>query len=241
MKPTIYILTFFSAVSAHATPFKNKYASNTASNSTSSPSNSANPISGGSNPAESGVNSTTNGPTYQATITGYGGNCGGQVGACGFLGSNGSYQCPVSAYWNGPGLPGQCGICWQLSDAKNANADGSIAETIGSAPIVVMVDNSCAVNPGDPTGSCNQSPSQPKDRWGSDTAVDLCTDTGAADALFGRPYAASEGGKGGIAVGALTQVDCGAEWKGSADPNSFASWSAYKATLGQALAVKKTT
>ena len=98
-----------------------------------------------------------------------------------------------------------------------------------------MTDNACASNPADPTGSCNTSPTQAKDRWGSDTAVDLCADTGAADALFGRSYEA----KGGIAVAELVQVDCGSEWKGVADQGSFVDWSAYVATPGTALAVRK--
>ena len=98
-----------------------------------------------------------------------------------------------------------------------------------------MTDNACASNPDDPTGSCNTSPTQPKDRWGSDTAVDLCVDTGAADMLFGRHYE----DKGGVAVADLMQVDCGAQWKGTADPPSFVDWSAYVSTPGQQLAVSK--
>ncbi len=181
-------------------------------------------------------NSTiSSGKTYQATITGYTGNCGGQVGACGFLGTRGSYQFAMSAYWLQHGLPGQCGTCWQLSNARNANGDGTIADPINSPPIVVMTNNACASNPADPTGSCNTSPTQAKDRWGSDTAVDLCADTGAADALFGRLYE----DKGGVAVGDLVQVDCGSQWKGSADPQSFVDWAAYVPTPGQKLAVSK--
>ena len=141
----------------------------------------------------------------------------------------------MSAYWLSPGLPGQCGTCWRLSNARNANGDGSIANAINTQPIVVVTDNACASNPADPTGSCNTSPSQPKDRWGSDTAVDLCADTGAADALFGRHYE----DKGGVAVADLVQVDCGSEWEGEVDQASIVDWAHYVPTPGQELAVAK--
>ncbi|KAL6717706.1 hypothetical protein ACLMJK_005621 [Lecanora helva] len=186
-------------------------------------------------PRQSPPNTTTSPQTYQATITGYTGSCGTVVGSCGFLGTPGSYQCAMSAYWQTPGLPGQCGTCWQLSNARNANGDGTIAGPINSAPIVVMTDNACASNPADPTGSCNTSPEQLKDRWGSDTAVDLCVDTGAADALFGRRYE----NQGGVAVADLVQVDCGAQWKGTVDPGSYVDWTGYVATPGQPLAAVK--
>lgn len=113
--------------------------------------------------------------------------------------------------------------------AGNCGANGIIAEAIGSAPIVVMADDACAGDPNDPTGSCNTSFDQSKDWWGSDTAVDLCGNTGAADALFGRRY----GDRAGMAVGDLTQVDCGRRREGSADPASSV------ATPGRQLSVGK--
>ncbi|MCJ1459692.1 hypothetical protein MMC28_010071 [Mycoblastus sanguinarius] len=124
------------------------------------------------------------GKTYQATITGYGGNCANAVanyGSCGFLGAQNSFQAAMSTYWNSAGLPGQCGTCWKLTDGSNINGDNSRGSLIGTAPIVVMVDNTCAKYPSKPTGAedgfqCHQDAQNPVDKFGSVTVVDLCID-----------------------------------------------------------------
>jgi hypothetical protein len=64
-----------------------------------------------------------------------------------FLGAQNSYQAAASTYWNTAGLPGQCGTCWKLTDGTNINGDGSKGSLIGTAPILVMIDNTCAKTP----------------------------------------------------------------------------------------------
>lgn len=64
------------------------------------------------------------------------------------------------------------------------------------------------------------------------TGVDLCCDTGALQALWGSLV---DGQRGGLAVGMITQVDCGAQWKGEAE--GFQEWSKHEATLGAKTAV----
>lgn len=129
--------------------------------SASSSTSSANTTDGGST---SNNDTTGLGSTFQATITGYGGNCADSAagyGSCGFLGAQNSYQGAVSTYWNTLGLPGQCGTCWKLTAATNINGDGSKGSLIGTTPIVVMIDNTCAKDASKPTGAqggyqCNQ-------------------------------------------------------------------------------------
>ncbi|KAL6714812.1 hypothetical protein ACLMJK_007072 [Lecanora helva] len=174
--------------------------------------------------------STKKGLTFQATITGYGPLCaspGSGYGSCGFLGSPSSYQAAVSTYWNTPGLSGQCGTCWRLSNGRNVNGDGTLGSVIGTAPIVVMVDNTCGKDPSKPTGrengfQCNQNAAQPQDRFGSVTVVDLCHDTGAPEAFWGRTF---DGTTGGLAVATIEEVDC-ESWEGSLD--RFSDWTKYQ-------------
>lgn len=70
------------------------------------------------------------------------------------------------------------------------------------------------------------------DRWGSVTGVDLCYDTGASQALWGG---LADGQTRGLAVGVITQVDCGRQWKG--EGVGFQHWSKYEATPGARTAV----
>jgi len=93
------------------------------------------------------ANTTGSHGTFQATITGYGGNCADPAagsGSCDFLGVPNSFQAAVSTYWKVADLPSQCGTCWKLTDGTNINGDGSKSSLIGTAPIVVMIDNKCA-------------------------------------------------------------------------------------------------
>lgn len=168
--------------------------------------------------------------TFQATITGYGGNCADSTagyGSCGFLGAQNSYQGAVSTYWNTAGLPGQCGTCWKLTDGTNINGDDSKDSLIGTAPIVVMIDNTCAKDLSKPGCQCNQGSDDPVDKFRSVTVVDLCVDTGAPAAFWGHPFPPDQ--TGGLAVANITQVDCD-EWDGSLD--RFSSWTRYQAVPG---------
>lgn len=151
------------------------------------------------------------------------------------LGNSGSYQGAVSVYWNTPGLPGQCGTCWQLNNGTKLDGNRTAAGPIGTEPIVVMIDNTCGADPSKPTGGhngfqCNQNAANPTDGFGSVTVVDLCADTGASDAFFGSSGAASPGEDGhraGLALATITQVDCGKYWKGSV--NHFEKWTKFQA------------
>ena len=163
------------------------------------------------------------GKTYQATITRYTDNCAGQVGACGFLGTATSFQCAMSEFWTAPGMPGQCGTCWRITNGTMANSDGTMATT-KTNDITVMTTNTCAYYSGDPTGSCSQSKDAPRDRWGSDTGLDLCHDTGAPKAFWGEAQDAT----GGIAVATIQQVDCDSHWLGDLSPESFVDWTKYQ-------------
>ena len=185
------------------------------------------------------------GKTFQATITGYGGQCGSRAPACGFLGSQGSYQGAVSAYWNTAGLPGQCGTCWQLNDGTKIDGNKKPAGPIGTTPIVVMIDNTCAPDPSKPTGGpdgfqCNQDAQSPIDAFGSVTVVDLCADNGASDAFFGAsgspPNPGEDGHRAGLAIARITQVDCGTSWKGKVVQSEL--WSKYQAISGAENAVE---
>lgn len=215
-----------------------------ASASSGSTSTESQPNSGSTNTTNPGTSSPsdntagTSGSTFQATITGYGPNCasrGSGYGSCGFLGTPSSFQGAVSTYWNSAGLPGQCGTCWKLSAGRNINGDDSEGDLIGTPPIVVMVDNTCAKDPSKPGFQCNQNAQQPRDKFGSVTVVDLCHDTGAPEAFWGKTFA--PGQTGGLAVANISQVDC-TEWQGSL--NRFADWSGWELERGsQKQVVKK--
>ncbi|KAM0805159.1 hypothetical protein BDR22DRAFT_885231 [Usnea florida] len=185
------------------------------------------------------TNSASSNQVYQATITAYGGQCGSRPPACGFLGTNASYQAAVSTYWNTPGLPGQCGTCWRLTDATKIDGNKQKAGPLGTPPIVVMIDNTCAPDPSKPTGGpdgfqCNQNEAFPTDALGSVTVVDLCADTGASDAFWGKegapPSKGEDGHTAGLAVASIERVDCGEVWKG--EVGGFQDWSRYVATGG---------
>ena len=186
-------------------------------------------------------NNTTSGSTFQATITGYGPECaetGAGYGSCGFLGAPNAFQAAVSTYWNTAGLPGQCGTCWKLTEGTSINGDGSKGALLGTPPIVIMVDNTCAKDPSKPTGAedgfqCNQNAQNPVDRFGSVTVIDLCVDTGAPAAFWGHLF--TGGQTGGLAIAKITQVDCD-EWEGSLD--RFADWTKYQQVPGDSKKVE---
>ena len=196
----------------------------------------------GTNATAGNSTGSTFGPSYRVSVTGYGGNCAGQFGACGFLGNPTSYQAAVSAYWNSAGQPGQCGTCWLLQDGIRLDGNQDQIGSLGTAPIVIMIDNTCAPDPSKgPDGLCNQNAGHPKGtKFGNVADVDLCADTKAGNAFFGKYGATSPGEDGqeaGLALGTITQVNCGTQWKGSI--GQTASWDGYTATPGQKDAVAK--
>lgn len=164
------------------------------------------------------------GETYQATITGYGGACDTKFGSCGILASKGAYTGAISVGWNVAGKPGQCGICFRLSGGYNMRGGGVRNAPITTPPIVVMITNTCAPNHDIPGFQCNQNAAAPRDRFGSVTVLDLCHDTGAADAYWGRG-SLHGGGTGGLAVANITRVTCDG-WQGGG--LNVAHWASFK-------------
>ena len=78
--------------------------------------------------------------------------------------------------------------------------------------MVVLINNSCSpgkdqYQPG-AVGQCAQTNSNPKDKLGSQTVLDLCQDTNAVEMLWGTS-------KPGMAVADIEEVDC-SEWSGTA-------------------------
>ncbi|KAG8528415.1 uncharacterized protein KY384_007333 [Bacidia gigantensis] len=170
------------------------------------------------------------GKAYQGTITGYGkGGCNDptKIGKCGFLGSGTSPQAAFSAGFNEPPEPGVCGSCWILTAPKKLCYDTKPphicpgpddVDTRSQSGLIVLVTNTCApdTNPddGNTIRQCNQENGS-KDGLGSDTVVDLCMDTDAAQAWWNSTTNA------GLNVATVQQVDC-SSWPGQMGPQ--ASW-----------------
>ncbi|MCJ1467587.1 hypothetical protein MMC07_006212 [Pseudocyphellaria aurata] len=169
------------------------------------------PVSQPSSPAPS------TGRSFQATITAYGGHCDTGAGSCGFLGTPNSFTAAVSAGWNLPSQPGQCGTCWRLTNGHNVNGRGGKGSAITTPPLVVIINNTCAPDKKKPGFQCNQNAGEPRDRFGSVTVIDLCQDTGAARAFWGNGP--------GLATATITQVSC-EEWKGQV--GRISGWAKYK-------------
>ena len=158
------------------------------------------------------------GKTLQATITGYSG-CLTEGMACGLTGSPGKDPTgAMSAYLIPQYGKGTCGTCWKFSNLRELNYHGAnTVPTVGGpmkSPkgngMVVLINNSCSpganqYGPG-AVGQCAQTDSNPRDKLGSQTVVDLCQDTNAVEMLFGSS-------KPGMAVGDIEEVDC-SEWSG---------------------------
>ncbi|KAI9150624.1 hypothetical protein HJFPF1_10399 [Paramyrothecium foliicola] len=149
------------------------------------------------------------GTSFSSSFTFYGSNdeggsqnCSVSRMPCGFH-SNPGFTASVSENLFGAFELGEnsisCGTCWRL-DAEFDASDRVLNKTI-----VVMVNNICPAQ-GNPI--CGQRTLQEENEWGGVVDFNLCSDSGAADALFGR-------GSGiGLAVGRATRVDCD-EWEGS--------------------------
>ena len=160
------------------------------------------------------------GRKIQATVTGYG-NCLTQGMACGLTGSPGKQPtAAMSAYLIPKYGAGLCGTCWRVSNLRSLDYGGNGPPTVGGAlknpsgnGMVVLINNSCA--PGadqtkpDAVVQCNQHHGGQggKDKLGSDTVLDLCTETDAPIMLWGTA-------KAGMSVADVEEVDCG-EWPGT--------------------------
>ena len=172
--------------------------------------------------AVQGNNSTASGATgrkMQATVTGYQ-DCLTQGMACGITGSPGKDPTgAMSGYLIPTYASGVCGTCWKLTNPRGLNYPGNgQIPTIG-APLnspqgngmVVLVNNACAPDgkQGQPDmiGQCDQTNANPKDKLGSETVLDLCSDTNAVEMLWGSPNP-------GLAVADLEEVSC-SQWSGT--------------------------
>lgn len=160
------------------------------------------------------------GRKMQATVTGYG-TCLTQGMACGLTGSPGKQPtAAMSAYLIPKYGSGLCGTCWRVSNLRSLDYGPNGPPTVGGAlkspagnGMVVLINNSCA--PGadqtkpDAVGQCNQNHGGQgaKDRLGSDTVLDLCTETDAPMMVWGTA-------KAGMSVADVEEVDCG-EWSGT--------------------------
>ena len=154
------------------------------------------------------------GHPYQATVTGYGAggcNSAAHIGKCGFLGSGTFPHAAMSAGFNEPPQPGQCGTCWELSQPRTLCYNTKPPHICPSPDnvddrsqdgLIVLVTNTCApyYDPSNLLGACNQKDGS-KDALGSSTVVDLCMDTDAAKAWWNSTRA-------GLNVATVQQVDC---------------------------------
>ena len=175
---------------------------------------------------------------YQGTITGYGkGSCNDptKIGKCGFLGSGTFPQAAMSAGFNEAPEPGQCGTCWLMSNPRKlcyhpaapcANppcipppptiCPQPNVDPASESGLIVLVTNTCApyYSPTNTVQACNQQNGS-KDALGSDTVVDLCMDTDAAQAWWNSTTQA------GMNVATIQRVNC-SSWPGHMGPQ--ASW-----------------
>ncbi|KAL9125111.1 MAG: hypothetical protein Q9217_005631 [Psora testacea] len=148
----------------------------------------------GTSSSNSGVsNNSTRSPSgggtkFQATVTGSG-VCLTQGMACGITGSPGKDPtAAMSAYLIPTYGKGNHGTCWKLSNPRKLDyhGDGTDQEKPGAI------------------GQCTKTDANPKDELGSQSVLDLCSETNAVQMFFGSP-------KPGLAVADIEQVDC-SEW-----------------------------
>ncbi|KAF2228589.1 glycoside hydrolase family 45 protein [Viridothelium virens] len=152
------------------------------------------------------------GTTYNSTFTFYGsgdsrgdGTCNTNTAACGFF-TNPGFSAAISQnlYGAAPGAGAgpQCGTCWRLTAQTNPYNQ----RAIGTAPIVVKVNNLCPAS-GNPLCAQKDLSGGSTNAFGGVVDFNLCEDDGASGALFGDSGT-------GLAVGVAEEVGC-AEWNGS--------------------------
>ena len=170
-------------------------------------------------PSSGGQSKSSSGKKLQATVTGYG-ECLSQGMACGLTGSPGKdptaamSACLIPTYGKG-----NCGTCWRITNPRTLNYHGKGQVPTVAGPLkspkgdgmVVLINNSCSPGkdqyaPG-ALRQCAQNAQNPKDNLGSDTVLDLCSETDAVPNFFGSE-------KAGLAVADIEEVDC-SEWSGT--------------------------
>ena len=155
----------------------------------------------------------------QATVTGYE-VCLTQGMACGLTGSPGRDPTAAMSLWLIPEYAkGTCGSCWKVSNIRKLNYTndgkpptvGDKADSPRGEGMVVMINNSCTpgadqLEPG-AVGQCAQKDANSLDKLGSNTVLDLCSETDAVEMFFGSE-------KPGMSVADIEEVDC-SEWSGT--------------------------
>lgn len=148
------------------------------------------------------------GRSYNASFTRYGtndgtggSNCNVALNGCGFYSKPG-YAAGVSQnlYGTGPGKGKgpACGTCWFLETFRDASGNEL------KNNITVIVNDLCPATTG---GVCRQTSLTDLNSWDTQVDFNLCTDSGASDAMFGANSGI------GLAVGRATRVDC-KSWSG---------------------------
>ncbi|KAF2224161.1 RlpA-like double-psi beta-barrel-protein domain-containing protein-containing protein [Elsinoe ampelina] len=155
--------------------------------------------------------SLTTAQTLKASFTQYGAgdtfgspNCNTNTAACGFYTSPGySAAASQNLFGVGPGAGAgpACGTCYRLT--ANTDSSGNRLSNAGNS-IVVQVNNLCPAQ-GNPL--CSQNGLSGTNQYGANVNFDLCTDSGAAKALFGNSGV-------GLAVGTAVKVSC-SQWSGT--------------------------
>ncbi|KAF1991784.1 glycoside hydrolase family 45 protein [Aulographum hederae CBS 113979] len=157
---------------------------------------------------------TTLAESYSATITKYGSgdendspNCNSDSVECAFYTYPG-YAAAVSQnlFGNIRGAGGDpaCGTCYSLDLTGSRDSSGN-PFTANNSHVVVMVNNLCPANSDNPI--CAQADLSATNQYGSQIDVNLCIDSGAADAVFGDSGI-------GLALATATEVSCD-EWEGT--------------------------
>ena len=163
------------------------------------------------------------GVKLQAAVSGYNG-CLAQKLACSYTGAPGRQPTAAMSQYLLPNNHGVCGSCWRVTNPRTLvnSDDPNVPPWIGApfrAPFlkqpggfVVMVNNACADGADQyrngSVGQCTQfrKGNHPKDKLGSDTVMDICTETDGPMHFWGTTSA-------GFSVADIEGVSCN-EWPG---------------------------
>lgn len=152
--------------------------------------------------------------TYNCTFTWYGAgdtrgspNCNTNTAACGFYSYPG-YSTAVSQNLYGAG-PGQCagpecGKCLKVNVYYDMNGNPIQNLDGAGSDVVLLVNNLC---PAEGNPLCAQPNLQSTNQYGGTIDVNVCSDSGARQAIFGNSGT-------GLALGTAEEVDC-SSWNGT--------------------------